>query len=51
MSATIEVKKFVNYFNNQAPLITIPGRLHEVDLYYTPKPIEDYLESAIKTAV
>lgn len=51
MSATIEVKKFVEYFDHEAPLLTIPGKLHPVEIYYTPKSVEDYLESAIKTAV
>lgn len=51
MSATIEVDKFVNYFNKKAPLMTIPGRIHEVELYYTPQPVEDYVEASVKTAI
>lgn len=51
MSATIEVERFVNYFDKSAPVLEIPGRQHPVDLYYTAKPEEDYLSAAIKTAV
>lgn len=51
MSATIEIKKFVSYFNKEAPLFTIPGRVHEVEIYYTPESVEDYLDASIKTAI
>ncbi len=51
MSATIEVDKFVNYFDKKSPVLSIPGRQYPVDIFYTPKAEEDYLEAAIKTAV
>ena len=51
MSATIEVQKFVDYFDKQAPVLTIPGRIFEVELYYTPLPVDDYLDATIKTAI
>lgn len=51
MSATIEVDKFVNYFDKKAPVMSIPGRIFEVELYYTPIPVDDYVEASIKTAV
>ncbi|KAH7676381.1 RNA helicase protein [Dioscorea alata] len=50
MSATLEAEKFQDYFN-VAPLIKVPGRLHPVDLFYTPEPETDYLEAAIRTVV
>lgn len=50
MSATIEIERFVNYFDKKAPVLTIPGRQHPVEVYYTPRPEEDYLSAAIKTS-
>lgn len=50
MSATIEIERFVTYFEKKAPVLTIPGRQHPVEVYYTPRPEEDYLSAAIKTA-
>ena len=50
MSATLDAKKFQDYFDN-APLMSVPGRTHPVDIFYTAEPERDYLESAIKTAV
>lgn len=51
MSATIEIEKFVDYFEKEAPLMTIEGRQFDVDVYYTPEPEENYLEASIRTAV
>jgi pre-mRNA-splicing factor ATP-dependent RNA helicase DHX15/PRP43 len=51
MSATIEVDRFVNYFNKKAPVLTIPGRQYPVEIFYSAKPEEDYLNAAIRTAV
>ncbi|KAG6452028.1 hypothetical protein O3G_MSEX007431 [Manduca sexta] len=39
MSATMDTQIFSRYFNN-CPVVTIPGRLHEVQLYY----LEDVLK-------
>jgi pre-mRNA-splicing factor ATP-dependent RNA helicase DHX15/PRP43 len=51
MSATIEIDRFVNYFNKQAPVLTIPGRQYPVEIYYSAKPEEDYLNAAVRTSV
>lgn len=50
MSATLEAEKFRAYFDG-APLLTVPGRLHPVEIFYTPEPEQDYLEAAIRTVV
>ena len=50
MSATLDAKKFVDYFDN-APLMRVPGRLHPVEIFYTTKPERDYVEAAIRTVV
>jgi len=50
MSATLDAGKFQDYFDN-APLLTIPGRTHPVEIFYTPEPERDYLEAAIRTVV
>ena len=51
MSATIEVDRFVKYFEEEIPVLSIPGRCHPVEIYYTPEPEEDYLAACIRTAV
>eukprot|EP01016_Furgasonia_blochmanni_P007148 TRINITY_DN1285_c0_g1_i10.p1 TRINITY_DN1285_c0_g1~~TRINITY_DN1285_c0_g1_i10.p1 ORF type:complete len:735 (+),score=143.02 TRINITY_DN1285_c0_g1_i10:65-2269(+) len=50
MSATMDAEKFQKYFDD-APLLDIPGRLHTVEIYYSPDPEEDYLEAAIRTVL
>lgn len=50
MSATLDAEKFQSYFFD-APLLDIPGRLHPVEIYFSPEPEPNYLEAAIKTAV
>ncbi|KAF2077570.1 hypothetical protein CYY_001111 [Polysphondylium violaceum] len=50
MSATLESGKFQKYFDN-APLIKVPGRLHKVEIFYTPEPERDYLDAAIRTVI
>ncbi|KAK1890139.1 Pre-mRNA-splicing factor ATP-dependent RNA helicase DHX15 [Dissostichus eleginoides] len=50
MSATLDAGKFQVYFDN-CPLLTIPGRTHPVEIFYTPEPERDYLEAAIRTVV
>lgn len=50
MSATLDAGKFQDYFD-KAPLMTIPGRTHPVEIFYTPEPERDYLEAAIRTVV
>eukprot|EP00923_Selenidium_pygospionis_P042325 GHVN01073271.1.p1 GENE.GHVN01073271.1~~GHVN01073271.1.p1 ORF type:complete len:392 (-),score=35.87 GHVN01073271.1:239-1243(-) len=48
MSATLDAQKFHKYFDD-APVVNMPGRMHPVEIFYTPKPQNDYLEAAIKT--
>lgn len=50
MSATLDAGKFQIYFDN-CPLLTIPGRTHPVEIFYTPEPERDYLEAAIRTVI
>lgn len=50
MSATLDSEKFQKYFFN-APLLDIPGRLHPVEIYYSPESEPNYLEAAITTAI
>ena len=50
MSATLDAGKFQDYFD-KCPLMTIPGRTHPVEIFYTPEPERDYLEAAIRTVV
>ena len=50
MSATLDAGKFQEYFDD-CPLMTIPGRTHPVEIFYTPEPERDYLEAAIRTVV
>jgi pre-mRNA-splicing factor ATP-dependent RNA helicase DHX15/PRP43 len=50
MSATMDAEKFQKYFDD-APLLDIPGRLHPVEIFFTPEPEKDYLEASIRTAV
>jgi pre-mRNA-splicing factor ATP-dependent RNA helicase DHX15/PRP43 len=50
MSATLDAGKFQAYFD-QAPLMVVPGRLHPVEIFYTPEPERDYLEAAIRTCI
>lgn len=50
MSATLDAGKFQAYFDS-APLMKVPGRLHPVEIFYTPEPERDYLEAAVRTVV
>ncbi|VDD82718.1 unnamed protein product [Mesocestoides corti] len=50
MSATLDAGKFQDYFDN-APLLTVPGRTHPVEIFYTQEPERDYLEAAIRTVI
>eukprot|EP00771_Trimastix_marina_P000107 gnl/Trimastix_PCT/1112.p1 GENE.gnl/Trimastix_PCT/1112~~gnl/Trimastix_PCT/1112.p1 ORF type:complete len:737 (-),score=283.41 gnl/Trimastix_PCT/1112:659-2833(-) len=50
MSATLDAAKFQGYFES-APLLKVPGRLHPVEIYYTPEPERDYLDAAIRTVI
>jgi pre-mRNA-splicing factor ATP-dependent RNA helicase DHX15/PRP43 len=50
MSATLDAGKFQDYFEG-APLMKVPGRLHPVEIFYTPEPERDYLEAALRTVL
>jgi len=50
MSATTDMNKVQRHFGD-APLLTMPGRSHPVDIFYMGEPEKDYLKAAIKTAV
>ena len=50
MSATLDAQKFQSFFDD-APLMKVPGRMHKVEIYYTPEPEKDYLEAAIRTVL
>lgn len=50
MSATLDVETFQNFFPGSS-MIKVPGRQFPVQLAYTDTPQEDYLDSALKTAI
>lgn len=50
MSATLDAESFQKYFDG-APLLRVPGRLHPVEIFYTPEPERDYVEAAITTVI
>jgi ATP-dependent RNA helicase DHX8/PRP22 len=45
-SATLDAVKFSSYFF-EAPIFTIPGRTHPVDILYTKESESDYLDAAL----
>ena len=47
MSATMDVGKFAEYFQGQ--VVYIEGRQHEVEVYHTNKPQDDYVFAALTT--
>lgn len=51
MSATLESDTFAKYFNDEAPLLTVPGRVFPVDIFYSREAESDYVEAAVRTAV
>ena len=50
MSATLDAGKFQEYFDH-APLMKVPGRMHPVEVFYTPEPEPDYMEAAMRTVM
>ena len=50
MSATIDIEKFQDYFDD-APVLSVSGRLYNVDVKYLDEPCRDYLEEAVDKAV
>eukprot|EP00771_Trimastix_marina_P002999 gnl/Trimastix_PCT/4180.p1 GENE.gnl/Trimastix_PCT/4180~~gnl/Trimastix_PCT/4180.p1 ORF type:complete len:1060 (-),score=248.51 gnl/Trimastix_PCT/4180:118-3297(-) len=49
-SATINTAKFAEYFDD-APIVSIEGSCHPVEVYYTKSPEMDYIEAAITTVL
>ncbi|KAF7456170.1 putative pre-mRNA-processing protein 8 [Cryptosporidium felis] len=47
-SATLEAKKFSEYFDN-APVIYIPGRRFPVNIYYTKAPEANFIDGTVVT--
>ena len=50
MSATMDVARIQAFFDF-APIITIPGRAHQVTIFHLLQPTEDYLLTAVRTAL
>lgn len=50
MSATIDTEKFRDYFNG-APLLSVPGRMFPVETFYSPSPVDNYVDAAIETVI
>jgi pre-mRNA-splicing factor ATP-dependent RNA helicase DHX15/PRP43 len=50
MSATLDAGKFQEYFDS-APLLKVPGRTFPVEIYYTSKPEDDYIEAAVRVVL
>ncbi|CAG0916978.1 unnamed protein product [Notodromas monacha] len=50
MSATLDAGKFQTYFDD-CPLMSVPGRTHPVEIFYTPEAERDYMEAAIRTVI
>lgn len=48
MSATLDALKFSKYFD-QAPTLSVSGRTHPVQIFYTTDPEPDYLDAAVRT--
>lgn len=49
-SATLDAEKFSKYFDD-ASIFLIPGRMYNVDIYYTKAPEADYVDAAIVTVL
>ena len=49
-SATLDAYKFSTFFDN-APVVKVPGRRYDVDIYYTKSPEADYVEATILTVL
>ena len=55
MSATLDALKFQNYFmwptGEIPPRFKFSGRTHPVEIFYTPEPEPDYVDTAIRTVI
>ncbi|KAG0142686.1 hypothetical protein CROQUDRAFT_673415 [Cronartium quercuum f. sp. fusiforme G11] len=50
MSATLDTGRFSEFFDN-AKIVYIQGRQHPVSIFYTQKPQEDFVASAVATSL
>lgn len=50
MSATLDAEKFQDYFKD-APLLSVPGRVYPVEIFYTEHPEEDYVFAIVRTVL
>jgi len=50
MSATMDVDRFSQYFDD-APVLYIEGRLHDIKIKYVKSPTEDYLSMTLSTVI
>lgn len=50
MSATLDIDRYVRYFDGKAPVVTISGRQHPVEVVYSEQSEPDYLEAVVKRA-
>ena len=51
MSATLDAGKFQKYFDNKAPLMKVPGRMHPVEIFHSAEPESDYYEATLRTVM
>jgi len=52
MSATLDIETFQKFFgSDQVITFQIPGRQYPVQLVYTEKPVNDYMEATLYTIV
>lgn len=57
MSATLDTERFKEYFDKEgddgtvtvAPLLSVPGRTHPVEILYTKEPLKNYVDAAVET--
>ncbi|KAL7575772.1 hypothetical protein ACA910_003102 [Epithemia clementina (nom. ined.)] len=49
-SATLDAEKFSKYFDD-ANIFMIPGRMYNVDIYYTKAPEADYVDASVVTVL
>ncbi|KAK8807308.1 hypothetical protein WA158_004067 [Blastocystis sp. Blastoise] len=50
MSATLDTIKFQKYFDN-TPILTVPGRLFPVEIFYVSQPEKEYVDATIRTII
>lgn len=53
-SATLQLDSFIGFFNidkNSGAIIQVSGTTHPVDFYYLDKPVANYLDTSVKTAI